>query len=479
METAVPLPYNFTNHEMTALAQRRVMAPPHDHNNIAYYSNQQIPYSTPLQSPSYAFGHILNNHHAPYQGYFHSNPQINSQAPPPHHHHHHHHHPPPPQRLGTEPTSQPPPPEARPAKSGLARLIRSPQARNDASPIPNHGSVAADRAPPKQEDTKPLIKPEVDFKTEVDTLMKAIQSTPQTRQQSAEHQLPPLQNIRNGNNNHSNGIAGPSWMHPTTYAASASMAPNAAMFTGHHNRPTTAGNNQKPRRKYECTLPECRKSFFQKTHLDIHMRAHTGDKPFTCKEPSCGQRFSQLGNLKTHERRHTGEKPFSCDICHKRFAQRGNVRAHKITHNPAKPFTCRLDDCGKQFTQLGNLKSHQNKFHAATIRTLTQRFAAVGDCERMQPQERELWEYFSDLYKHSNKGIKGRGKDRRVSSMAAGPKRSRMSDDGSSSGSTHSSSSSSEDDRKNGTRVLHRPAYMDAPSGDDVEYAYAQHNRPV
>ena len=28
--------------------------------------------------------------------------------------------------------------------------------------------------------------------------------------------------------------------------------------------------------------------------------------------------------------------------------------------------------------------------------------------------DKELWEYFSTLYKNSNKGIKGRGKDRRI-----------------------------------------------------------------
>lgn len=32
----------------------------------------------------------------------------------------------------------------------------------------------------------------------------------------------------------------------------------------------------------------------------------------------------------------------------------------------------------------------------------------------MSPQDRELWEYFATLYKNSNKGIKGRGKDRRI-----------------------------------------------------------------
>lgn len=32
----------------------------------------------------------------------------------------------------------------------------------------------------------------------------------------------------------------------------------------------------------------------------------------------------------------------------------------------------------------------------------------------MEPADQELWDYFADLYKNSNKGIKGRGADRRV-----------------------------------------------------------------
>ncbi|QDS69985.1 hypothetical protein FKW77_003114 [Venturia effusa] len=170
----------------------------------------------------------------------------------------------------------------------------------------------------------------------------------------------------------------------------------------------------KARKRYQCSMPNCNKSFYQKTHLEIHTRAHTGVKPFLCKEPSCGQRFSQLGNLKTHERRHTGERPYQCDICGKTFAQRGNVRAHKIVHQQIKPFTCKLDDCGKQFTQLGNLKSHQNKFHSGTLRYLTTKFATIREGDPVTVQDKELWEYFASLYKNSNKGIKGRGKDRRI-----------------------------------------------------------------
>jgi hypothetical protein len=184
---------------------------------------------------------------------------------------------------------------------------------------------------------------------------------------------------------------------------------------------TLAAN--RPRKKYLCNVPGCGKAFYQKTHLEIHTRAHTGIKPFLCKEPNCGQRFSQLGNLKTHERRHTGERPYHCDICFKTFAQHGNVRAHKIVHTSAKPFVCKLDNCNKQFTQLGNLKSHQNKFHVETIRNLKLRFENFEEGDVVDSWEKEMWEYFGSLYKNCNRGIKGRGKDRRISNtmLSQGP----------------------------------------------------------
>lgn len=59
-------------------------------------------------------------------------------------------------------------------------------------------------------------------------------------------------------------------------------------------------------------------------------------------------------------------------------------------------------------------QSHQNKFHIATIRALTAKFASIKDGDIVHAGDKELWEYFANLYKNSNKGIKGRGKDRKV-----------------------------------------------------------------
>jgi hypothetical protein len=41
-----------------------------------------------------------------------------------------------------------------------------------------------------------------------------------------------------------------------------------------------SGNGEDPKKRYECHIGECRKAFFQKTHLEIHIRAHTGAKPY-------------------------------------------------------------------------------------------------------------------------------------------------------------------------------------------------------
>ncbi len=44
----------------------------------------------------------------------------------------------------------------------------------------------------------------------------------------------------------------------------------------------------------------------------------------------------------------------------------------------------------------------------------------------MSESDRELWEYFSTLYKNSNKGIKGRGKDRRIKPLSSDSKGFKM-----------------------------------------------------
>jgi hypothetical protein len=199
-------------------------------------------------------------------------------------------------------------------------------------------------------------------------------------------------------------------------------------------------------------MPDCNKSFYQKTHLEIHIRAHTGAKPFECKAPGCGQRFSQLGNLKV-----CNLDPRTYTVAH--FTSRhmrGAIleSAHTAATSAARPlrsvamfvptrlFTSRSSPSRADWTIVASsslnsetsryvieiriaqdvakhTQSHQNKFHAATLRYLTQKFATITPGDYVSVADKELWEYFASLYKNSNKGIKGRGKDRRISAMSS------------------------------------------------------------
>ncbi|XP_076435766.1 uncharacterized protein LOC143275500 [Babylonia areolata] len=112
------------------------------------------------------------------------------------------------------------------------------------------------------------------------------------------------------------------------------------------------------KQQYQCRV--CMSVFSNRWNCVSHMRAHQRVRPvLECSV--CGKKCSKQSELEIHVRIHTGEKPFSCSVCHRRFTRQGQLNSHMRSHSGVKSFLC--CDCGASFVNSSNLKRH-HQLHA-------------------------------------------------------------------------------------------------------------------
>ncbi|XP_036296130.1 zinc finger protein ZFPM1 isoform X2 [Pipistrellus kuhlii] len=99
--------------------------------------------------------------------------------------------------------------------------------------------------------------------------------------------------------------------------------------------PAAAAADEKPKEPYPnervCPFPQCRKSCPSASSLEIHMRSHSGERPFVCL--ICLSAFTTKANCERHLKVHTDTQSGVCHSCGFISTTRDILYSHLVTNH--------------------------------------------------------------------------------------------------------------------------------------------------
>ena len=128
-------------------------------------------------------------------------------------------------------------------------------------------------------------------------------------------------------------------------------------------------NQQDNGNKFSCA--ECGFSSRYKHNLTVHMRKHTGQRPYKCDK--CKYSAAQGGNLATHLKTHSNERNFKCDTYLSPLGSKDYIEKDKLLPN-SEIYILYQNFIPKEYKQV-NVKSFIS--HLSIIDVI----ANIGKCE--------------------------------------------------------------------------------------------------